>query len=60
RHIHLDSDSHGPMSLRMLELLCEDDETKIAEAEEAAISAIQARIAFWDGVLLAITNSRNA
>ncbi|MCJ7765615.1 MAG: DUF3050 domain-containing protein, partial [Thiovulaceae bacterium] len=60
RHIHLDSDSHGPMSLRMLELLCEDDETKIAEAEEAAISAIEARISFWDGVLLAITNSRNS
>jgi hypothetical protein len=55
RHIHLDSDHHGPMSLRMLELLCDGDETRIAEAEEAAISAIKARIRFWDGVLLAIT-----
>jgi hypothetical protein len=60
RHIHLDSDHHGPMSLRMLELLCEDDEVKIAEAEEAAISAIQARIRFWDGVLQAITQTHNA
>ena len=60
RHIHLDFDHHGPMSLRMLELLCEDDEVKIAEAEEAAISAIQARIRFWDGVLQAITQTHNA
>lgn len=57
RHIHLDSDQHGPMSLRMLELLCENDDAKIAEAEEAALNAIQARIHFWDGVLLAIQKS---
>ncbi|MDA3947553.1 MAG: DUF3050 domain-containing protein [Helicobacteraceae bacterium] len=60
RHIHLDSDFHGPMSLRMLELLCGDDETKIVEAEEAAISAIEERIRFWDGVLKAITDSRSS
>lgn len=57
RHIELDSDHHGPMSLRMLELLCENDKEKIAEAEEAAINAIQARIKFWDGVLLSIQNA---
>lgn len=51
RHILLDGDFHGPMSLRMLEMLCEGDEAKIAEAEEAALQAIQARIKFWDGVL---------
>ena len=54
RHILLDGDFHGPMSLRMLELLCEDDAEKIAEAEEAAIVAIKARIKFWDGVMLTI------
>ncbi len=42
------------MSLRMLDLLCKGDEAKIAEAEEAALLAIKARIKFWDGVLLAI------
>lgn len=57
RHIQLDGDHHGPMSLRMLELLCEGDEAKIIEAEEAALHAIQARIDFWDGVLLAIQRS---
>lgn len=59
RHIELDGDFHGPMSLRMLELLCEGDEAKIAEAEQAAIDAIKARIKFWDGVLLAIEKSSN-
>lgn len=59
RHILLDSDFHGPMSLRMLELLCEGDEVKIAEAEQAAIDAIKARIKFWDGVLLAIKENQN-
>ena len=54
RHIHLDADQHGPMSLRMLEILCDNDPIKILEAEEAAINAVQARIHFWDGVLLAI------
>jgi len=54
RHIELDGDHHGPMSLRMLDLLCEGDEAKIAEAEEAALHAIKARITFWDGVLSAI------
>ncbi len=57
RHIELDGDFHGPMSLRMLELLCDGDETKIKEAEEAAIDAVKARIRFWDGVLLAIKNN---
>ena len=58
RHIELDGDHHGPMSLRMLDLLCEGNEAKIVEAEEAALNAIKARIKFWDGVLLAIQDSK--
>jgi hypothetical protein len=54
RHIHLDEGSHGPLAMELLEHLCEDDPTKIAEAIETAQSAIQARITFWDGVLNAI------
>jgi hypothetical protein len=50
RHIHLDEDFHAPLSLQMLNELCEGDSGKITEAENAAISAIQARITFWDGV----------
>lgn len=58
RHIELDGDHHGPMSLRMLDLLCEGNEAKIVEAEEAALNAIRARIKFWDGVLLAIQGDK--
>ncbi len=58
RHIELDGDHHGPMSLRMLDLLCEGDEAKIAEAEKAALNAIKARIRFWDGVLVAIEKNK--
>lgn len=50
RHIELDGDHHGPMSMKMLQILCEDDDIKIKEAEDAALEAIQARIDFWNGV----------
>jgi phage FluMu protein gp41 len=54
RHIELDGDHHGPLSLKMLEILCDNDPIKIQEAKRAATQAIEARIKFWDGVLLAI------
>ena len=50
RHIHLDEGSHGPLSLRMLDMLCGGDPRKIREAEQAARVAIEARLRFWDGV----------
>jgi hypothetical protein len=55
RHIHLDEDSHGPLSLRMLDDLCAGDPQRIREAEQAACQAIEARIRFWDGVHRAIS-----
>ncbi|MBF0177108.1 MAG: DUF3050 domain-containing protein [Magnetococcales bacterium] len=51
RHIHLDSDHHGPLSLQLLNALCTGDSLRIREAESAAAHAIHARITFWDGVL---------
>lgn len=59
RHIELDGDHHGPLSLRMLDILCENSPSKIAEAQKAAQYAIKTRIAFWDGVLLAIQTPVN-
>lgn len=60
RHIHLDEDSHGPLSLLMLEELCGGDPVRIKEAEVAASAAVEARIRFWDGVQQAIqTSQRN-
>ncbi|WP_126463244.1 DUF3050 domain-containing protein [Sulfuritortus calidifontis] len=56
RHIHLDEDFHAPLSLRLLDALCGDDAGRRAEAEAeaAAVQAIEARLAFWDGVLAAL------
>ena len=60
RHIHLDEDFHAPISLRLLDELCEGDPVKIREAEQAARLAIGERIVFWDGVLAAISRQRAA
>jgi hypothetical protein len=57
RHIHLDEDFHAPLSLRLLNSLCGEDEIKIQEAVEAANAAVEARIKFWDGVLEAINSA---
>jgi hypothetical protein len=51
RHIEVDGEDHGPLSLRMIEDLCGDDEVKWDEAARAAETAIAARLALWDGVL---------
>lgn len=54
RHIHLDEDFHAPLSLRLLNALCDEDQTRTQEAVDAARMAIVARIEFWDGVLESI------
>lgn len=54
RHIHLDEDFHAPLSLRMVNELISGDATNYAEAEAAAIAAVEARIRFWDGTLAAL------
>lgn len=57
RHIHLDEDLHGPLSLRLLDHLCGDDVQRITAADTAARTALQARLAFWDGVAQAMPGS---
>jgi hypothetical protein len=54
RHIHLDEDFHAPLSLRMVNELIGGDPVKHAEAEAAAVAAVQARIRLWDGTLGAL------
>jgi hypothetical protein len=58
RHIHLDQDFHGPLSMQLLEALCEDDPERLEQAATAAEEAVCARIRFWDGVLEAVRANR--
>ncbi|RNL95255.1 DUF3050 domain-containing protein [Sinomicrobium pectinilyticum] len=58
RHIELDQDEHGPMALRMVDELCEDNEQKWKEAGEAASTALQMRIALWDTIEEEIIKAR--
>ena len=51
RHIEVDGEDHGPLSLQMVGNLCGDDAGLWEEAAEAAEKAIAARIALWDGIL---------
>jgi hypothetical protein len=50
RHVHLDDEFHGPLSLRLLGQLCGDSAKKRHAAEKTAHQAIEARITLWDGV----------
>lgn len=47
RHIELDGDEHGPMSLKMMDELCEDNENKWSEVISTAQQALQARNNLW-------------
>jgi hypothetical protein len=57
RHIEVDGEDHGPLSLRMVADLCGDDETLWEESTSAAESAIAARLALWDGILANINTN---
>ena len=51
RHIEVDGEDHGPLSLRMVADLCGNDDTRWEQAALAAESALQARLDLWDGIL---------
>jgi hypothetical protein len=58
RHIEVDGDDHGPLSLRMVADLCGNDQLLWTEATIAAEEALTARLALWDGVLAEIRSRR--
>lgn len=55
RHVELDGDEHGPLSLKMVEELCMGDVQKCKEALEVSKKALAFRVKLWDGIAEEIT-----
>lgn len=50
RHIDLDEGHHGPLAIRLLSVLCEDDPSKIREVQNVAIACLRKRIDLWSRI----------
>ena len=51
RHVEIDGNEHGPAARKLLQELCAGDPQREAEATEAALRAIKARMKYWDMII---------
>lgn len=58
RHIDVDSDDHGPAAEQLLGRLTGDDAGLAREVLEAAIAAVESRLAFWDRLRASLGKAR--